>query len=127
MPNGKKIAARQSYCIYRRRCHPQLHQSTYRASVANGFSSLGVFLFIGVVLTSVLYLFSMNEAAIQGDALYAMEKDIAVLTRENEQLVVQEAQLTSLENVERVVQERGMREITDATYIEKDHRIALTQ
>lgn len=126
MPNRKMIAGRQSYCIYRRHCHPQSHQ-TSRASVANGFSSLGVFLFVGVVMTGVLYLFSMNEAAIQGDVMYTMEKEIAALARENEQLVVQEAQLTSLENVERTVQERGMQEITTATYIEKDHRIALTQ
>ncbi len=94
---------------------------------AQGFSSVGVFLFVGIVLTGVLYLFSMNEAAIQGDVMYTMEKDIAALARENEQLVVQEAQLTSLENVERTVQERGMQEITEATYIEKDNRVALTQ
>ncbi len=125
MPS-KIIAGRQSYCIYRRHCRTQSNR-VRRAQTAQGFSAVGVFLFVGVVLTSVLYLFSMNEAAIQGDVMYTMEKEIAVLARENEQLVVQEAQLMSLENVERTVQERGMQEVTEAIYIEKDNRIALTQ
>lgn len=125
MPRKIIITKRQSCRAYRR--YRRRGFGARRATTANGFGSLGAFLLIGVVLTGVLYLFSMNEAAIQGDALYTMERDIAALARENERLIVQEAQLKSLENVEKIVRERGMREIADATYIEKDSRIALTQ
>lgn len=75
----------------------------------------------------VLYLFSTNESAIKGDDIYTIEKEIRDLSRENEQLMIQEAQLRSLESVENVVKERGMEEIVDPMYIDKDVFVALEQ
>ena len=117
------IAGRRSYCVYRRRAQKQIHNR----ATAQGFGSVGVFLFSCVVLTGILYLFSTNETAIKGDQIYTIEKEIKDLSRENEQLTIQEAQLRSLESVENVVKDRGMEEVVDPMYIEKDVFVALEQ
>lgn len=117
------IAGRRSYCVYRRCAQNKIqHHST-----AQGFGSVGVFLFSCIILMGVLYLFSTNESAIKGDDIYTIEKEIRDLSRENEQLMIQEAQLRSLESVENVVKERGMEEIVDPMYIDKDVFVALEQ
>lgn len=72
-----------------------------------------------------MYLFSTNETAIKGDEIYTIEKQITDLVRENEQLIIQEAQLRSLENVENVVKDRGMEEIVEPMYVDKDVFVAL--
>jgi cell division septal protein FtsQ len=108
--------------VYRRGVRKQkikLHKT------AQGFGSVGVFLFVCVVLVGVLYLFSTNDIAIKGDEIYTIEQEIKVLVRENEQLVIQEAQLRSLENVENVIKDKGMKEVIDPVYIERELRVAL--
>lgn len=72
-----------------------------------------------------MYLFSTNETAIKGDEIYTIEKQITDLVRENEQLIIQEAQLRSLESVENVVKDRGMEEIVEPMYVDKDVFVAL--
>jgi cell division protein FtsL len=81
--------------------------------------------FVLVVGVGILYLFSTNEVAIKGDQIYTIEQEIKELSRENEQLMIQEAQLRSLENVEDIVKEQGMAEIVDPIYIERETRVAL--
>lgn len=116
------VAGRRSYCIYRRSVKKQkIKQHT----TAQGFSSIGAFMFVLIVGVGVLYLFSTNEVAIKGDKIYTIEQDIKNLTRDNEQLIIQEAQLRSLESVESVIQEHDMTEIVEPTYIERETRVAL--
>ncbi len=117
-----KYAKRRSYCIYRRGVQKQKIQ---RNTTAQGFSSIGAFMFVLVVGVGILYLFSTNEVAIKGDEIYTIEQEIKELTKENEQLVIQEAQLRSLESIEEVVKEQGMSEIVDPIYIERETRVAL--
>lgn len=116
------VARRRSYCVYRRSAR-QLNRRKH--ATAQGFGSVGVFLFICVILTGVLYLFSTNDIAIKGDEIYEIEKEISRLSRENEQLVIQEAQLRSLENVEGVVEENGMEEVSDPVYVDRETYVAL--
>ncbi|MEA3322873.1 MAG: hypothetical protein U9Q12_01500 [Patescibacteria group bacterium] len=116
------IARRRSYCIYRRSVKKQkIKQHT----TAQGFSSIGAFMFVLIVGVGVLYLFSTNEVAIKGDKIYTIEQDIKTLTRDNEQLIIQEAQLRSLESVENVIQDHDMTEIVEPTYIERETLVAL--
>lgn len=122
MPNFN-IARRRSYCIYRR--HSAQKLKTKHNTTAQGFGSVGVFLFVCVVLTGVLYLFSTNDIAIKGDEIYNIEKEIKELSRENEQLMIQEAQLRSLESVEDVVKQNGMEEVSDPAYVDRETFVAL--
>ncbi len=116
------IARRRSYCVYRRSVKKQ---KIIQHKTAQGFGSVGVFLFVCVVAVGVLYLFSTNDIAIKGDEIYTIEQDIKELVRENEQLVIEEAQLRSLENVENVIKDKGMEEIKQPIYIEREVRVAL--
>ena len=116
------VAQRRSYCVYRRSAKKQ---KIKQHKTAQGFGSVGVFVFVCVVIVGVLYLFSINNIAIKGDKIYTLEQNVKDLTRENEQLVIQEAQLRSLENVENIIKDKGMKEITQPVYIEQDRRVAL--
>ena len=116
------IASRRSYCVYRRSAGKQKIQCN---TTAQGFSSIGAFVFVCMVLTGVLYLFSTNSMAIKGDSIYQIEQEIQELARENEQLIIMEAQLRSLENVEDIINDKDMKEITQPVYIERELRVAL--
>lgn len=121
MPNFN-IARRRSYCVYRRNAR-QINKR--KNTTAHGFGSVGVFLFVCVVLTGILYLFSTNDIAIKGDEIYDIEKEIQELSRENEQLTIQEAQLRSLESVEDIVEKNGMEEVSDPVYVDRETFVAL--
>ncbi len=116
------IARRRSYCVYRRRVQKS---HTKNRTTAQGFGSVGVFLFVCVVLTATLYLFASNDVAIKGDEIYTMEKEIAELSHVNEQLTIQEAQLRSLENIESIVEDNGMEEVEEAEYVDRETYVAL--
>jgi cell division protein FtsL len=121
MPNCH-IARRRSYCVYRRSAQKR---NKKQHTTAQGFGSVGVFLFVCVMLSVTLYLFTANNVAIKGDEIYNIEKEISALSRENEQLTIDEAQLRSLERIESTVQEKGMEEIVDPEYIDRETYIAL--
>ncbi len=116
------IAKRRSYCVYRRGAQKQKIQ---HHTTAQGFGSVGVFLFVCIILTGILYIFSINEVTIKGETIYQAEKEIKELSRDNEQLIIQEAQLRSLESIENIVKEKGMQEISDPVYIDKELYVAL--
>ncbi len=121
MPNYN-VARRRSYCVYRRNAR-QLQRKKH--VTAQGFGSVGVFLFACIMCTGVLYLFSINDIAIKGDEIYEIEREIGRLSRENEQLVIEEAQLRSLENIESTVENSGMEEVSDPVYVDREVYVAL--
>ncbi len=121
MPNFNSVS-RRSYCVYRRGSQKRKIQ---KHTTAQGFSSIGVFMMVLIVFVGILYLFSTNEITMKGDKIYKMEKDIKELTRENEYLVIQEAQLRSLESIENIIKNKNMKEITEPIYIDQDTRVAL--
>ncbi len=114
--------SRRSYCIYRR---GNKKRKIHNNVTAQGFGSVGVFVMALMVFVGVLYLFSANEIAMKGDQIYDIEKDIKELARENERLVIEKAELRSLENIEDVIKNKNMQEITDPVYISKETRVAL--
>ncbi len=123
MPNFNNVS-RRSYCIYRRGNQKRKIQKN---ATARGFSSVGAFVMVLMVFVGILYLFSANEIAMKGDQIYNIEKDIKELTRENEHLVIQKAELRSLESVENVIKDKDMQEITDPVYISRETRVALEE
>ncbi len=116
------IAARRSYCIYRRGVKKQ---KIKQHKTAQGFGSLGIFMVVLVIFFGIIYLFSVNDIATKGDEIYTVEQSIQNLTRQNEQLIIQEAQLRSLENVEDVIKDKEMQEIKEPTYINREFFVAL--
>jgi len=78
-----------------------------------------------MVFVGILYLFSANEIAMKGDEIYEVEKEIEELIRRNEHLVIEEAELRSLENIEDVIKDKNMEEVTEPVYIDRETRVAL--
>ena len=121
MPNFN-IASRRSYCLYRRSAQKQKIQ---QHTTAQGFGSVGVFVFVLIVFSGILYLFGANSLTVKGEKIYNVEKEIQELTRENEKFVVKEAQLRSVRNIENIVKDKNMEEIKEPVYIEQETRVAL--
>jgi len=121
MPNFNSVS-RRSYCIYRR-CNQKRKIQKYKT--AQGFSSVGAFVMVLMVFVGILYLFSANEIAMKGDEIYEVEKEIEELIRRNEHLVIEEAELRSLENIEDVIKDKNMEEVTEPVYIDRETRVAL--
>lgn len=122
MPNFSS-ASRRSYCVYRRGAQKtKIHN---KHTTAQGFSSVVAFVVVLMVFVGVLYLFSANETAMKGEKIYNMEKEIKELASENEHLVIQQAQLKSLESVENIIKDKNMTEITEPVYIDQETRVAL--
>ena len=121
MPNFNSVS-RRSYCVYRRGTQKRkIHKHT----TAQGFSSVGAFVMVLMVFVGILYLFSANEIAMKGDEIYEVEKEIKELIRTNEHLVIEEAELRSLESVESIIKDKNMEEITEPVYIDRETRVAL--
>jgi len=122
MPNFNNVSQRASYCVYRR---GNRKRKIHKRVTAQGFSSVGAFVFVLMVFVGILYLFNANEIAIKGDEIYTIEKEVKELTRKNEHLVIEEAELRSLENVENIIKDKNMEEITQPIYIDRETRVAL--
>ena len=114
--------SRRSYCLYRIERRKQKRKLN---TTARGFSAVGTFVFIGIIFVGVLYLFSANDIAVKGDEIYTIENEIKKLSDKNEQLIIEEAQLRSLEDVERVVKDKNMVKIEAPIYLDTDTKIAL--
>jgi hypothetical protein len=121
MPNFNSVS-RRSYCVYRRGAQKR---KIYKHTTAQGFSSVGAFVMVLMVFVGILYLFSANEIAMKGDEIYEVEKEIEELIRKNEHLVIEEAELRSLESVENIIKDKNMEEITEPVYIDRETRVAL--
>lgn len=122
MPKIKKRQSR-SYYVYRR--NECVNKKTIKK--LHGFSSVGVFICICVMFAGISYLFNTNNTAIKGDDIYDIEQDIVALKRENDQLLIQIAQLRSVQKVENVVHIIGMEEVEEAIYIDQQTIVAFDE
>lgn len=105
-----------------------MHKTAYKKhKTAQGFGSVSVFLFVCVIFSCVLYIFSTNNIAAKGDEIYDIEKEIARLSHDNEQLRIEETQLRSLGNIQEAIAHKDMEEIADPTYIDSTTHIALDE
>ena len=78
-----------------------------------------------VVFVGAFYLYTTNRLAVQGFAIRNVEKEIATLKQDNNQLRIQEAELKSLYRIEETGRRLKMFEPTDVSYLENTHPIAL--
>lgn len=78
-----------------------------------------------VILLGAFYLYTTNRVAVQGYAIRGIEKDIARLKKDNNQLRIEEAELKSLYRIEEAGKRMNMFEPTTVNYIEETNSIAL--
>lgn len=72
-----------------------------------------------------LYLYSVNQSAVQGYHLRALEKEINTLEQENAQLKISEADLRSLYRIEGSEEAQRMRPLEAVIYLEERGPVAL--
>lgn len=65
-----------------------------------------------------IYLYSVNKNAVQGYHMRTLEKEIASLKQENENLRINEADTRSLYHMETVTEDLHMKKIEDPSFIE---------
>lgn len=96
-------------------------QSTQKGS----FQPLGLVVILFVFALGSGYLFSVNQNAVQGFKLRALEKQIASLEDENAQLQIDEADTRSLYKLKQAVENTSMRNIDELTVINGNQSVAL--
>ena len=112
---------RHSYCVFNRVAKKQKYN---QLSTAQGFGSGGVFVILCFCMMGVLYLFTVNSVTTQGNTIYGLEQKINKLAEENEKLIIQEAELISLDKIEKVV-ENNMKIISDPVYIDEETLVSM--
>ncbi len=86
----------------------------------NGFIQKGFLVIIGIFLFSAgNYLFSINENAVHGYRIRTLEKEIAVLEKEKNQLQSSEAEMRSLDRTKEASARMGMERTTDVISVER--------
>lgn len=115
---ARRIAThrRHSYCVFKRVAKKQKHN---QLSMAQGFGSGSVFMVSCLCMMGVLYLFTVNSVTTQGNTIYELEQKIDELTEENEKMSLKEAELVSLDKIEKVIEE-DMVAIDDPVYVDEE-------
>lgn len=78
-----------------------------------------------VIVSSAFYLYITNKVAVSGYTIRGVEKEIAQLKQDNNQLRIQEAELKSMYRIEESGKRLNMFEPTQVSYIEDSSSIAL--
>ena len=92
-----------------------------------GQAHVCVIVIICVVFSSILYLFAINGSAVKGHTMKQIEREIATLRVEQEQLRIQETDLMSLQNIKGQSEYLRMHALKDVTYIRSDGPLARRQ
>lgn len=98
-------------------------ENTYNTALYQ--QKLPVYITGVVILLGVFYLYTTNRVAVQGYAIRGVEKDIARLKQDNNQLRIEEAELKSLYRIEEAGKRMNMFEPITVNYIEETGSIAL--
>lgn len=117
----KKVAThrRQSYCVFNRVAKKQKYN---QLSIAHGFSSGSVFVVVCLCLVGILFLFTINSVTTQGNIAQEVQQKINELSKENEKLMLKEAESRSLEKVKESVKDK-MKVVSEPTYIDAEKLI----
>lgn len=78
-----------------------------------------------IAVVGAFYLYTTNRVAVSGYSIRSVEKEIAQLKQDNNQLRIQEAELKSLYRIEESGKRLNMFEPTHINYIEETNPIAL--
>lgn len=88
-------------------------------------SVLGVLMVVFVIGGG--YLYSVNQSAVQGYHMRALEKEIGVLKQDNANLKVAEADLKSLYRIETAETDLQMQKVESAIYIDERDLVSMSQ
>jgi hypothetical protein len=72
-----------------------------------------------------IYLYSVNQSAVQGYHIRTAEKEIAQLKQQNTELEISEADLRSLYRIEQSSEELNMQKVESVKYMEQHGPVAL--
>ncbi len=92
---------------------------------SKGFAKFGILLGAFVVVSGILYLYSINASAVKGYQIRQIEKDISELKKENDRLKIREAQLKSLRKIEESSRNVNMGDAKNISYLEETGPLAL--
>jgi uncharacterized membrane protein (DUF106 family) len=131
---NRKIIARADLCHWQSKRNPsRIH--LIRNENANGINTktkiisgsidLKFVVIVFAILVGIFYIYSINSSATKGSNILQMEKEIAQLKKESEELRIKEAELKSLYHVEEESKKLNMAEVTSISYIEESGPMAL--
>lgn len=93
----------------------------------SGFIGPVFVVFITVLITGIVYLFTVNASAMQGKEVRRIEMEIVALEKEHEQLRIHAAELTSLYRIEAARESLKMADITDPSFVTDKGPLALRE
>lgn len=91
----------------------------------SGSASLSFAIIFFVLLAGILYIYSINGSAVKGYKMRQAEKEINGLKKENEKLIIKEAELKSLYNIEEASKKLNMNEMNNISYVDEKSPVAL--
>ncbi|GBE16998.1 cell division protein FtsL [bacterium BMS3Abin15] len=78
-----------------------------------------------IILSGIIYMYSINNSAVKGYKIRQEEKEISGLKKSNEQLRIKEAELKSLYHIEEISKKLNMTELNNISYIDETSPVAL--
>lgn len=77
-----------------------------------------------IILSGIIYMYSINNSAVKGYKIRQTEKEISSLKKANEQLKIKEAELKSLYYIEEISKKLNMTELNNISYIDETGPVA---
>jgi len=116
--------------ILRRRARTRLlkrsQQKTKKQSTTvEGFALPVMLLVCAFFFSGWSYLFTINARAVQGQTVRDLERKISQLERDNTQLRITYAELTSLYGIENAQEDLKLVNVQDAQFVEEEGPLAL--
>jgi cell division protein FtsB len=91
----------------------------------NGFINIKLMAGALLIMAGILYIYSINSAAVKGYQMRQIENQISDLQKQNDKLKIQEAELKSLYHVEEATKDLNMAQTTNVSYVEQTSPFAL--
>ena len=121
--------SRKSLIMRRKTRKPVLQrvhkQKTKTHTTLAGFAFPVLLLVCAFFFSGWSYLFTINARAVQGQSVRDLERQIADLNRDNTQLRIHYAELTSLYGIEDAQEDLSLTAVSDAQFVEEDGPLAL--
>ena len=131
---ANSIIARADLCHWQAKRKPDRIQfrrnetaagSKTKTKIISGSIDLKFVVIVFAVLVGIFYIYSINNSATKGSNVLKMEKEIAQLKKQSEQLRIKEAELKSLYHIEEESKKLNMAEVSSISYIEKAGPMAM--
>lgn len=117
MPKTKIYSGRRVDHVAMRINKKQKNSSYHGSTKAHGFGFVGVLFGVTVVSIAGLYLSVINASAVRGSSIFELEKKIAQVESEREELRIREAALRARVQSSEVIEQNDMKPIEIADYI----------